>query len=109
MSQKEHCPSVASDVESIATDVESVAIDGESVTTYVESFATDMESIATDVESIATDVESDGIHQTILSGGFICSNSFSICCNINNSININKKQTTFVPTTSSTTKKQHPL
>ncbi|PHT67245.1 hypothetical protein T459_26732 [Capsicum annuum] len=79
MSQKEHCPSVASDVESVATD-------GESVTTDVESFATNVKSIATDVESIATDVESDEIHQTSLFGGFICSNSFSIYCNINNSV-----------------------
>ncbi|KAF3631210.1 hypothetical protein FXO38_20922 [Capsicum annuum] len=109
MSQKEHYPSVASDVESVATDVESVATDGESVATYVEFVTTNEESVATDVESVATDMESNGIHQTNLSGGFICSNSFSICCTINNSININKKEITYAPTTSSTTKKQHPL
>ncbi|PHT55197.1 hypothetical protein CQW23_03683 [Capsicum baccatum] len=85
--EKKHYPSIASDVESVASDVESVAIDVESVAIDVESITTDVESVVIDVESIATNVEFDGIHQISLSGGFICSNNFSICCNINNSIN----------------------
>ncbi|PHU05366.1 Homeobox protein knotted-1-like 3 [Capsicum chinense] len=83
------------DVESVASDEESIASDKESVTLDVESDAIYMESVVTDMESVATDVEFVGIHQTSLAGGLICSNSYSVCCNINNSINfketINKK------------------
>ncbi|KAF3670218.1 hypothetical protein FXO38_07194 [Capsicum annuum] len=92
MSQKEYYLSIATDVESVASDEESIASDKESVTLDVESDAIDMESVVTDMEYVATDVESVGIHQTSLAGGLICSNSCSVCCNINNSINY--KETT---------------
>ena len=109
MSQKENYPSIAIDVESVASDEESVSLD--------------MESVEPDVKSDATDMESVGIHSS-LAGGLIYSNSFSICCNINNNINYiettnkkyqqqrnnnicsniinNKEATSFVPTPSTT-------
>ncbi|PHU19791.1 hypothetical protein BC332_10942 [Capsicum chinense] len=73
MLQKQHYPSVASDVESVAIDVESVASNLKSVAKDVKFIATDVASVATYMESVrihvasvATYMESVRIHQTSL-------------------------------------------